>query len=188
MSSLNPLAVAALALLNERPMHPYEMYQLLLERQEDQIVKVRPGSLYHAVERLHGQELVSIVGTEREGNRPERTTYAITEAGFDALVAQLREWLSTPVNEFPRFPLALAEAHNGPAKHVVDDLRSYVGHLDTQLTRLDEGVTHARSRGVPEAYLIEADYLRTIKLAEREWITNLISRIETKDLPWQPKQ
>ncbi|KQY60015.1 hypothetical protein ASD11_10975 [Aeromicrobium sp. Root495] len=188
MTSLKPLAVAALALLNERPMHPYEMYQLLLERQEDHLVKVRPGSLYHAVERLHGEQLVSVVGTEREGNRPERTTYAITEAGYDALVAQLREWLSTPVNEYPRFPLALAEAHNGPADLVVSDLRTYVKNLDVDLERLQEGVAHARSRDVPEAYLIEADYLHTMKLAEREWITQLISRIETKDLPWQPRQ
>lgn len=183
---LTPLAVSALALLNERPMHPYEMYQLLLERHEDEIVKVRPGSLYHAVERLLEQELVVATGTEREGNRPERTTYAITPAGYDALVVQLREWLSTPVNEYPRLPLALAEAHNGPADLVVEDLTAYVTALDTHLEHIDSIIAGVRDRGVPEAYWIEADFLRTVRRAERDWIATLIDRIETKDLPWHP--
>ena len=43
MSRLNPLAVSALALLAERPMHPYEMYQLMLQRREDRVVKVSAG-------------------------------------------------------------------------------------------------------------------------------------------------
>ena len=71
-ASLTPLGVAALSLLVEEPMHPYEMYQLLVARHEDRLVKVRPGTLYHAVGRLEEQGLVEATGTEREGNRPER--------------------------------------------------------------------------------------------------------------------
>src|SRR5437868_2840544 len=41
--ALTPLAITVLALLNERPMHPYEMHQLLLARRVDRVVKVRPG-------------------------------------------------------------------------------------------------------------------------------------------------
>ena len=78
MAVLSPMAIAALGLLAERPMHPYEMYQLLLEREEDRVLKVRPGTLYHAVDRLARDGLVRPLHTEREGNRPERTTYAVT--------------------------------------------------------------------------------------------------------------
>ena len=49
MSRLSPLALSTLALLTERPMHPYEMYQLMLQRREDRVVKVSAGSLYRAV-------------------------------------------------------------------------------------------------------------------------------------------
>ena len=79
--ALTPLGISALALLAERPMHPYEMYQLLMERSEDRVVKVRPGSLYHTVDRLAGQGYVRATGTGRAGNRPERTTYEITATG-----------------------------------------------------------------------------------------------------------
>ncbi|MBD8607113.1 PadR family transcriptional regulator [Aeromicrobium sp. CFBP 8757] len=183
---ITPLALSALALLAERPMHPYEMYQLLLERHEDELVKVRPGSLYHAVERLEDHELVEVVGTEREGNRPERTTYAITTAGRSALVERIRDMLSTPVNEFPQFPVALGEAHNGPADLVADDLRSYVAALDEQIHHASTYLDAAHQRGVPEVYLLAGEYVRHLRRAERDWITTLITRIETKDLPWHP--
>jgi DNA-binding PadR family transcriptional regulator len=99
VSDLTPLAVAALALLAERPMHPYEMYQTLITRSEDRLVKVRPGSLYHTVDRLTRQGFVEAVGTDRGGNRPERTTYNITESGQLALSERVAEMLATPVNE-----------------------------------------------------------------------------------------
>ena len=107
--ALTPLAVSVLALLAERAMHPYEMYQLLLDRHEDELVKVRPGSLYHTVERLDGLGHVRACGTERSGNRPERTTYEITSTGRAALRWRLLEMLNAPVNEYPEFPVALSE-------------------------------------------------------------------------------
>ena len=40
---LTSLGVSVLALLRERPMHGYEMFQTLVQRHADRIVKVRPG-------------------------------------------------------------------------------------------------------------------------------------------------
>ena len=117
---LTPLGVAALSLLVEEPMHPYEMYQLLMARHEDRLVKVRPGTLYHAVGRLEEHGLVDATGTDREGNRPERTTYTISAAGREALTQRLQDMLANPVNEYPSFPLAVAEAYNLPADVVVE--------------------------------------------------------------------
>lgn len=181
---LTPLAVSALALLNEHPMHPYEMYQTLLERHKDRIVKVRPGSLYHTVERLHAANLVEIIGTRCEGNRPERTTYAITDAGRSALVGRIREMLQVPVNEYPQLPVALSEAHNEPAEIVVEDLRAYAKALAEQNDTTAELVSAARADGISDAYLIGGDYVKAILGAQHDWITDLITRIETKDLPW----
>jgi DNA-binding PadR family transcriptional regulator len=75
---LTPLGVSVLALLRERPMHGYEMFQTLTTRRDHRIVKVRPGSLYHVVARLAEHGLIRPSGTGRAGNRPERTTFEIT--------------------------------------------------------------------------------------------------------------
>jgi DNA-binding PadR family transcriptional regulator len=186
LMALTPLAVAALALLVERPMHPYEMYQLLLERHEDRLVKVRPGSLYHTVERLQGDQLVTATGTDREGNRPERTTYAITEAGHTALTSRVRELLTQPVREYPHFPHALSEGHNLHADEAVDCLTRYADSLDEEVAELDALLTSVRERGIEEAYWLAGDYLLTMTVAQRDWIRTLINRIDSKDLTWQP--
>src|ERR1700759_3275317 len=55
---LTSLGISVLALLRERPMHGYEMFQTLVQRHADRIVKVRPGSLYHAVDRLTEEQLI----------------------------------------------------------------------------------------------------------------------------------
>src|SRR4051794_10270038 len=167
-------------------MHPYEMYQLMLERHEDRIVKVRPGSLYHTVERLQGLELVRATGVDRAGNRPERTTYAITDAGREALASRVSELLRTPVREYPHFPKALSEAHNLPAEQAVADLTAYLEGLEDDITELSSVIKEAGDRNVPETYWVVADYLLTTAVAQRNWIRTLINRIETKDLTWQP--
>ncbi|MDX6277198.1 MAG: hypothetical protein QOJ72_1326 [Nocardioidaceae bacterium] len=184
--TLTPLALSALGLLVERPMHPYEMYQLMLERHEDWMVKVRPGSLYHTVERLRDAELVEATGTARAGNRPERTTYAITDAGREALTTRISELLKKPVREYPHFPFAIGEAHNLPPEHAIADLTSYADALDDDIAEIDELMTEAQSQGIPEVYWLGGHFIRSMTVAQRDWIRTCISRIESKDLIWQP--
>src|ERR1700712_5808862 len=100
--ALTPLGLSALALLTEGPMHPYEMYQLLVKRMKNEIVKVRPGSLYHAVDRLERDGYARVIGTGRDGQRPERTTYEITETGRLALETRGAQLFAASENESPR--------------------------------------------------------------------------------------
>jgi len=181
---IGPLAVAALGLLLERPMHPYEMVQLLLARSEDRLVKVRPGSLYHVVDRLHADGLVRPVGTERAGNRPERTTYAITAEGVDAMGDWVREALSVPAAEYPRFPLALGEAHNLAREDVLRRLRRRLVALRGQDAALAAGEEVVSGKSLPERFWLDLPYTRTLLGAEIDHLTTLAGRIESGDLPW----
>lgn len=181
---LTPLAVAALGLLRERPMHPYEMHQLLLARHRDEFVKVRAGSLYHAIERLERDGLVAVAGTEREGNRPERTTYRLTDAGSAEIEAWVNAQLSTPARDFPAYPFALAEAHNLTPDQAHAALTRRVDALTAEIARLEQIV--ASRPATPDIYLIGADYTLTMLHAQVDWTRELASRIENKDFPWQP--
>jgi DNA-binding PadR family transcriptional regulator len=181
---MTPLGISVLALLNERPMHPYEMYQLLIERHEDRLVKVRPGSLYHTVERLVAHEFIEVTGTERAGNRPERTTYAITDVGREALTKRIADLIRTPVNEYPSFPVVLGEAHNIDRAEVVEHLRMRITNLNGSIAELDAWLAGAKGMNVPEAYLLAGDYQRAMFTTERDWLSRLVDRIESKDLEW----
>ncbi|MEU8898521.1 PadR family transcriptional regulator [Nocardia sp. NPDC048505] len=183
--TVTALAIAVLALLEERPMHPYEMYQLLLARGEDVLVKIRPGSLYHTVARLAEQELVRAEGVERAGNRPERTTYRITDRGRKAMRARISEIIRSPGSEFPDFPVAMAEAHNLPSHCVVELLRERLGHLTADLEDLALMGTWAERRAVPRRYWIVLQYLQSTLGAEVAWIETLIDDLESGALEWE---
>src|ERR1700686_1629871 len=86
----NPLALAVLGCLAQRSMHPYEMATTMRSRRQDACIKLNYGSLYTVVEALQRHGLIEAQETEREGRRPERTVYRITEAGS----AELFDWLS----------------------------------------------------------------------------------------------
>src|SRR5439155_14779714 len=54
----NPLALAVLALLYERPMHPYEMAFLMRSRGKHHTIKLNYGSLYTVVDALQRGGLI----------------------------------------------------------------------------------------------------------------------------------
>src|SRR5919201_1249145 len=80
-----PLALAVLNLLNEAPMHPYEMQTKMRERGHERAIKVKPASVYDTVERLAKLGFVEPVETACEGRRPERTVYRLTPHGADEI-------------------------------------------------------------------------------------------------------
>src|SRR5271156_5940458 len=103
----NPLALAVLALLFERPMHPYEMGLTLKQRHKEESIKFRYGSLYTVIDLLLTRGFIASRETERPGRRPERTVYEITPAGRDELHAWMTDLISEPVKEYPQFEAAL---------------------------------------------------------------------------------
>lgn len=185
---LTPLAVAALALLAEGPTHPYEMYQTLVQRSEDRLVKVRPGSLYHTVDRMAGNGLVRATGTEREGNRPERTTYEITAEGTQALRERIADIVGTPVNEYPEFPVGLGESNNLPAETVIALLRQRVSLIREDIGTLDEAIRKLVDKGLPARYWMDVRYLRAMAEADVATLEALIDDLVSGEISWDDQK
>src|SRR3954449_2568112 len=91
----NLLGLAVLAYLLQRPMHPYEISKTLRDNGDDRSIKFNHGSLYMVVGQLEKAGFITAQETGREGSRPERTVYALTDAGR----AELRDWLRDLVGE-----------------------------------------------------------------------------------------
>lgn len=179
------LAIAVLGLLDERPMHPYEMFQTMVSRGEDRLVKVRPGSLYHAVSRLADQGLVCAGGVDREGNRPERTTYRITGEGRATLRSRIAELLCDPAPEYPEFLMGLAESHSLPADEVVVLLRERIAHLDAELAELDSMIAVAGTRVSARRYWLVLPYQRETIRAQRDWLDRMVDELAAGELEWE---
>src|SRR5690349_17995796 len=104
----NLLALAVLGTLVQHPMHPYEIASLLRERGKDDDMAIKWGSLYTVVRNLAKHGFIEVVDSRREGARPERTIYRITDAGLAELRDWTRELVAMPQPEFPRFKAGLS--------------------------------------------------------------------------------
>ena len=85
-------------------MHPYEMQRLIRERKKDEFLDLKRGSLYQNIGRLDQAGLIAKLETTRDGRRPERTVYRLTEAGERDLLAWLRDLLANPGATRSRLP------------------------------------------------------------------------------------
>jgi DNA-binding PadR family transcriptional regulator len=181
---LTPLALVVLRLLRERPMHPYEMQQLIHDRAIDRVVKVRAGSLYHTVERLQQLGLIVPVETGREGRRPERTVYAITEPGRDGYESNLRELVREPREEFPVFAVAMEMLGTLDRDEAIQLLRRRVTALEAAAAALDQVIASLAKRGLPRMATIEVEFGQAMRRAELAWVGQLIEDIRSGELPW----
>jgi DNA-binding PadR family transcriptional regulator len=188
--TLTPLAMVVLRLLHERPMHPYEMQQVIRDRSIDRVVKVRAGSLYHGVERLLQLGLIEQVETGREGRRPERTVYAITDAGRDQYVSSLRELIREPRDEYPVFAAAVEMLHSLDPGEVIRLLEHRSTVLEAWLAAHDQVVASLTKRGLPRLATIEVEFCQAMRRAELIWVKQLIDDIRSGALPWtgQPEE
>lgn len=181
---LSPLAILVLGLLDERPMHPYEMVQCTLDRKEDRLAKFRPGTLYHTVDRLAGDELIEVYDVRREGNRPERTVYTITDAGRRALNRSLERILERHPTEYPELYLALAEAHGLPRQRVIGLLQTRVGHMREDLDALTAGAEWARGKGTPDMFYLDVGCRIATLRTQIEWLDDLVVRLRDGTIEW----
>jgi len=182
-----PLALAVMNLLMEHPMHPYEMKSKMKERGHDQVIKLKGGSIYDTVERLEQGGFIQAQETSREGRRPERTVYAITEIGRDEITDWLRELLAQPVNEYPQFGAALAFFAALDKYEVVRLLKLRAALLDGQIAGAEKQLETFMEMGLPRLFLVEGEYAVALKRAELEWVRNLVHDIEDGKL-WITKE
>jgi DNA-binding PadR family transcriptional regulator len=173
----NPLALAVLSLLVERPMHPYEMSSTMRERVKEASIKLNYGSLYSVVDALVKHGLIEVHETVREGRRPERTVYAITDAGRDELVDWLSELFASPVKEFTQFEAALSLMPVLPPEQVARLLSTRRMRLEAEIVGTRALLEEMANRGMPYLFGIESDYATTLREAELKFVDRLIRQI-----------
>jgi DNA-binding PadR family transcriptional regulator len=181
--ALTPLAVMILALLREGDMHPYEMMRLLRARRDERIVRIQKGTFYHTVARLEREGLLAEVGIDRSGNRPERTTYSLTDTGSAAVFEWVRRELPR-IDRPAEFRVALAEAHNLSRADVIELLARRRVELASAAEEHRAGLDAAGARGVPAQFLVEVHRQAALLEAELAWQDSLSAGLVDGSLAW----
>jgi len=148
--------IAILALLREDPTHPYQMQQLLRERHKDEILVLKRGSLYHAINRLLRSNLIAVASSSRHGRRPERTTYRICPAGRQQLDRSLRERISTPRLEPSEFFASLSFLVFLSPADAAAKLQERAQHLENEIRATSSALKSVAAR-VERIHLIESE-------------------------------
>ncbi|OAP27221.1 MULTISPECIES: PadR family transcriptional regulator [Amycolatopsis] len=178
----NMLGLAVLSTLCERPMHPYEVATLLRERGKEGDLKIKWGSLYTVVGNLEKHGFVEAVENVREGARPERTVYRITEAGQAELEDWVAELLGAPDPEPTRFHTGLSVMLALGPEVVARQLGHRVGELERMIEDRVEVLAKMRTEQ-PRLVLVEAEYQLAMWRAEAEWVRGLYEELATGAIP-----
>jgi DNA-binding PadR family transcriptional regulator len=179
----NPLALAVLGCLSERPMHPYEISTTLRSRGKENSIKLNYGSLYSVVESLQKHGLVKSEETVRAGRRPERTVYSITESGTAEFEDWLAELLSTPTREFTSLEAGLSLMPGLPPDEVARLLEERAERLDIAIRSSDAVMQVAAERNLPELFVVEDRYRQAMLTAELAFVRDLVQRIRSGSMP-----
>lgn len=177
-----------LAFLRERPMHPYEMQRLLRERRKDELLALKRGSLYHAINRLARGGLIDAVETSREGGRPERTTYRLTSSGERELHATLRGMVAELRAGASEFFAGLSFLVYLTPEDATEQLRERARRVDGEIESLTTSCRRALRHEVARINLLEEEYLLAMWKAERQWLTGVLEALRTGQLTWDLDQ
>ena len=196
----NPLALAVLALLFERPMHPYEMAATLKQRHKGESIKIRYGSLYTVIELLLKRGFIRTKESSREGRRPERTVFELTPSGYDELRAWMHDLLREPVNEYPLFAAGLSLLPVLPPEEALALLRDRALRLSAETARIESHLAALAQQELPvpreqlppqlvgkkfpPLFIVETEFALALIKAELAFVTELVCRITVEG--WGP--
>lgn len=182
-----PLNLTVLGILAGGPLHPYAMQSRMKFWGKDKVVDVsQRANLYKAIERLRAAGLIEVMKTERDQRFPERTVYALTDAGWRAGKEWIADMLATPRNEFPEFPAALSFVFGLLPDEALAALERRAEHLRKSVAALERELTD--ESGPPRLFLLETEYLRDVTRAELAWVERVVDDLKSGRLGWSAEE
>ncbi len=180
----NLLALGVLSYLTQGPMHPYQLSRTLRDNDDGRSIRFNHGSLYMVVQQLAKAGFIVEQETTREGQRPERTVYALTDAGRHELHDWLRELVEEPQHEYPHFVAALALIAALPPDEVVELLGKRLRRLAELQIGIRTLIDTALADGLHPLFLVEEEYRLTLMEAESSFVQRFIDRISDPETGW----
>ncbi|GAA5070443.1 PadR family transcriptional regulator [Nocardia iowensis] len=169
----NLLALAVLSVMIDRPKHRYEIAQTLRDRGKDHDMDIKWGSLYTVVQNLAKVGFLEIVGSERDGARPERVIYRITDAGRTELTDWTRELLAVPEPEQHRFVAGLSILAVLPPDEVIELLGKRIDALSQAIDVVRGELERIAAIKLPRLFVIETEFGLAMLEAEAAWARSL---------------
>ncbi len=172
-----------LGLLREKPLHGYELKQIIEEHMGDW-TSIAFGSIYFALGKLKEEGLVEIKIEERVGNRPSRSIYQITEKGRQEFISSLKECWQKIEREYYPLDVALAFPGELPDEEIIGYIQKRILILKESLKYLSAHKEQQLSLpGVPKTAQAIFSHTEYHLKAELEWLNSILKEFTGRNLP-----
>ncbi|MFC5702962.1 PadR family transcriptional regulator [Cohnella faecalis] len=172
-----------LGLLMERDRHPYEIRQVIRERNWNVVFLIRDGSLYYAVDQMRDDgmieaaEVIPVPGD----NRPDKTVYRITEKGKAAFLKLLHaQFEQTAYPQHPFFP-ALPFVRHGDSQKVAESAAKQLEACECRIERMN-AVLELKQQYLPRGSIHLMRGIIRFSEAERDWLKDVLADAESGGL------
>jgi len=172
-----------LSLLSAGPSHGYGLRAVMESWRMDAWANIRYGSIYQVLGRMAAEGLVKEVAHGREGRRPARSTYAITEEGREELHRLLRRAWATPSQEVQPVNVALSFLEMGllPADEIEACLVERLGALEKDAGELEaeeqRSIAMSTGPGLVAVLRDHFDHFHRLLAAEQAWAAQVLEHL-----------
>ena len=172
------------ALRARQPAHGYEVRRELETWGAENWANVAYGSIYHALKKMSEEGLVEPVDTEQQaGNRPAKTTYAVTERGEDEFQRLLREYWWEYKPAIDPFQAALAFMDDLPHEELLAALRYRASLYRSTVEGSKYGTVAKEMAGAPRHVAENLRLAAAQSEAAARWAEEAIAKVERGELP-----
>ena len=185
---VSSIDIILLGMLTEEPHNAYEVNKILEQRRTRTWLKISSAAVYRNLRRLHEEGYLE-AHTTRDGLKPHKTVFTLSDTGRDRFVQLLDESAASPVSLHFDFDAWVAHIHYLPPQRAVQLLEGLAGQLRDIRGELD-AVSHYRGDALPigAAALVELR-LRVLDLT-LDWLTEFAIGHDTSTqgavLQWEP--
>jgi DNA-binding PadR family transcriptional regulator len=180
---LSKIALFIISFIAEKPLNPYEIKKVFARMQIDKWFPIGSSSIYATIKALLKKGYISGT-TVKEGNMPEKTIYAITPQGEEALQQTLTAYLREREQILSEFDLAMMLICHVEKETALEALEQHRGRVEQEIAVREQVYTRAKDNGtIPYTGLIEIQHSIYKREAELRTINDLVEEVK-KDTEW----
>ena len=165
-----------LGLLLDRPMHGYDLYQMIQSEGIDGWFSISAAGVYYSLRKLRDQGLV-VESRQRRGGSASKSIYRLTGNGRAAFVDAMEAELASQEESCLDYDLPIYLLNKLPVDRALPPLERREAFLNERAEKLQAAVgAQQRRRGSPLKLAILNHKLRFMEM-EKEWLADVTATI-----------
>ena len=165
-----------MSLLAEKPMHGYQIEQIIEERGMRDWTNIGFSSIYYILEKLRKIGWLKSVLESGEGKGPTRQIFSLTDAGRDVWKKAVISALSHPDRSSSNFQLGLSNLLLLEKEQIISALGEYVNELEQKYQQVMEKSSN-NGENLPWNASAMFDLSLTQIKTELDWVKSFIKKI-----------